>query len=131
MLSETLKRAEGLIKLVSRTTPGVDAQAPKLIELLRAREQKGLESYGETLDTAEGYDWKQMIMEELGDGLMYLTKYAHEHDPGAILSEASMLVLLMATLQGGLRGNEEPDTVPDEDTRGKDGQGSSRIIISG
>lgn len=131
MLSKTLQAAEAMVKYMALQVPGVREQAPKIIQSLRQREQKGLETYGETLDTAEGYDWKQMILEELQDGLMYITKYAAVHGSEDVVTEAGMLVVLMATLQGALHGSEEHDTVRDETTGGEDGNGGSGIILLG
>lgn len=107
------------------------AQAPVLEAFLLKREQKGLQTYGETLDTAKDYDWKQMILEELGDGLMYMTKYAEIHGPEAVLSEASLLIMLMASLERSLYGKDEkPDTVRDGDSGSEGGDRGPRIIIS-
>lgn len=44
--------------------------------LLESRERKGVETYGETLDTAsdQRYDWPAMREEELLDALMYASR---------------------------------------------------------
>ena len=44
-----------------------------VIKLFTEREQKGIEIYGETLDTAQG-NWYTMLVEELADAIMYLIK---------------------------------------------------------
>ena len=43
---------------------------------LNARISKGYETYGQTLDDCpdDAYDWNQMLMEELLDGLQYMGK---------------------------------------------------------
>jgi len=42
--------------------------------MLRRREEVGLKKYGETLDSSNGHDWKDMMIEELLDALMYASK---------------------------------------------------------
>ncbi len=43
---------------------------------LNARISKGYETYGQTLDDCpdDAYDWNQMLIEELLDGLQYMFK---------------------------------------------------------
>jgi len=43
---------------------------------LNARISKGCETYGQTLDDCpdDAYDWQQMLIEELLDGLQYMAK---------------------------------------------------------
>lgn len=43
---------------------------------LNARISKGFETYGQTLDDCpdDAYDWDQMLIEELLDGLQYMAK---------------------------------------------------------
>lgn len=42
--------------------------------MLRRREEVGVKKYGETLDSSNKYDWKDMMIEELLDALMYASK---------------------------------------------------------
>lgn len=146
-LSNILLQAECLIDMVGtdRSPMGqnVAKYADNLKLLLRKREERGLQTYGQTLDTAVQYCWKRMLLEELADGLMYITKYAETHKAyKEVQSVAGLLIVLMAAIEkeflydrteGGKypdkeKENQEPGALHHQGGEGK-GPGKRSLLI--
>jgi len=46
----------------------------RFVSIVDEQDRKGMNKYGETIDTAEGYDWNVMALEESVDLNKYLVK---------------------------------------------------------
>ncbi|CEG29591.1 hypothetical protein [Bacillus sp. B-jedd] len=59
------------IKIRPVTSQTVIEEFSKIID---SQDEKGMQKYGESIDSAEGYDWKLMALEETADLQKYLVK---------------------------------------------------------